>query len=67
MLRDGTGPVTGIIVVDKEGVERRIQAKAVIIASGGYADNPEWIKKYTGFDLESDLFEWSRATRQAKG
>jgi fumarate reductase flavoprotein subunit len=55
-LRKGTGPVTGIITVDKEGVERRIQAKAVIIASGGYADNPEWIKKYTGFDLESDVF-----------
>ena len=37
-------------------MEIRIQAKAVIIASGGYADNPSWIKKYTGFDLESDLF-----------
>ena len=37
-------------------MEIRGQAKAVVIASGGYADNPSWIKKYTGFDLESDLF-----------
>jgi hypothetical protein len=55
-LRDNTGPVTAITAVDKEGVEIRIQAKAVIIASGSYADNPSWIKKYNGFDLETDLF-----------
>lgn len=67
ILREGKGPVTGIIVVDKEGVERRIQAKAVIVASGGYADNQEWIKKYTGFDLERDLFETVPCDKTGKG
>jgi fumarate reductase flavoprotein subunit len=55
-LREGKGPMSGIIAVNKEGVEMRIQANTVIIASGGYADNHEWIKKHTVFDLESDLF-----------
>ena len=28
-----------------------IGARAVVIASGGYANNKEWIKKYAGLDL----------------
>ena len=30
-------------------------AKAVVIASGGFANNKEWIKKYTGYDLGVNL------------
>ena len=40
------------VVVERDGDEVEIAAKAVIIASGGYANNKEWIKKYTGFDLD---------------
>jgi fumarate reductase flavoprotein subunit len=67
VLRDGTGPVTGIIAVDKEGVKTYTQAAAVIIASGGYADNPAWIKKYTGFDLEIDLFAVIKSDKTGEG
>jgi fumarate reductase flavoprotein subunit len=39
------------VVVEIEGEDIDVSCKAVIIASGGYANNKEWIKKYAGFDL----------------
>ncbi|MFC1819642.1 FAD-dependent oxidoreductase [Thermodesulfobacteriota bacterium] len=53
MERDVIG---GVIVEDKTGNIERVSAKTVIIATGGYANNKEWIKKYTGFDLGLNLF-----------
>ncbi len=46
--------ITGVII-DRDGDEVPVRAKAVIIASGGYANNKEWVKKYTGFDLGVNL------------
>ena len=46
--------ITGV-VAEADGEETQISARAVIIASGGYANNKEWIKKYTGFDLGVNL------------
>ncbi len=43
------------VVVEDNGEEAQVGAKAVIIASGGYVNNKEWIKKYTGFDLGVNL------------
>ncbi|MBN1190189.1 MAG: FAD-dependent oxidoreductase [Dehalococcoidales bacterium] len=45
------GEKTGGVVVEENGEEIRIEAGAVMIASGGYANNKEWIRKYTRFDL----------------
>ena len=53
LVKEGN-KVTGIIV-EKDGEKLRINAKAIIIATGGYANNKEWIKKYTGFDLGVNL------------
>ena len=50
-----TGRVTGVIAV-KEGEDIRVDSRAVFVASGGYANNAEWIKKYTGLDLDVNLF-----------
>ena len=44
ILKGKSGPVGVIAEVD--GEEARIDCRAVIIASGGYANNKEWIKKY---------------------
>jgi fumarate reductase flavoprotein subunit len=49
------GEITGV-VAEKGGQTIQINSKAVIIATGGYANNKEWIKKYAGFDLGVDLF-----------
>ena len=40
--------VVGAIATEKGGEEVKISSKAFIVASGGFSDNPEMIKKYTG-------------------
>ncbi len=42
------GRVTGV-VAERDGEEIRVAANAVVIASGGYANNKEWIRKYCRF------------------
>ena len=54
ILKDGDR-IGGVMVEDKSGKTMQVSAKAVIIATGGYANNKEMIKKYTGFDLGRDL------------
>ena len=46
--------ITGV-AAEADGEEIQVSARAVIIASGGYANNKEWIKKFTGFDLGVNL------------
>ena len=53
IIKEG-GRVTAVLVEGDSG-DVRVNAKAVVVASGGYANNKEWIKKYTGFDLGSNL------------
>jgi fumarate reductase flavoprotein subunit len=42
----GKGKVAGVSSEDKEGNTIEVKAEAVIIATGGYCDNPEWMEKY---------------------
>lgn len=53
IIKEG-GRITGVLVEEESG-DVRIHAKAVVVASGGYANNKEWIKKYAGFDLGTNL------------
>jgi fumarate reductase flavoprotein subunit len=50
------GRIVGIIAENESGEALRIPGEAVVIATGGYANNPDMIKRYTGFELGSDLF-----------
>jgi fumarate reductase flavoprotein subunit len=45
ILRDATGKVTGV-AADQDGKEIIIQTKSVIIATGGFGDNRELLRKY---------------------
>lgn len=47
--------IVGIIAEDRNGEPVETTAKAVIIATGGFGDNPQWIKKYTGYEWGKDL------------
>jgi fumarate reductase flavoprotein subunit len=49
------GRIAGVTAEDESGEEIRVKARAVIIATGGFGDNPDMIKKYTGFELGHDL------------
>ncbi len=49
------GKVVGLISEGKDGqIEAR--AKAVIIATGGFGDNVEMMKKYTGYEWGKNIF-----------
>jgi len=52
----GANGINGIIATDKSGEEIQVTAKAVVVATGGFGDNPEMIKKYTGLEWGKDLF-----------
>ena len=54
VLKEGNR-VSGVIA-DSDGDEVEVAVRAVVIASGGYANNKEWVKKYTGYDLGVNLF-----------
>jgi succinate dehydrogenase/fumarate reductase flavoprotein subunit len=44
LLRDGDGPVTGGIFEKADGTYMQVNAKNTILATGGYADNPQMIE-----------------------
>jgi fumarate reductase flavoprotein subunit len=48
--------IVGVVAEDDQSGETvQANAKAVIIATGGFGDNLEWIKKYTGYEWGRDL------------
>ncbi|NLT68388.1 MAG: FAD-dependent oxidoreductase [Acidobacteria bacterium] len=49
-IRKGTKGLSGV-VAEMDGNDTDVACEAVVIASGGYANNPEWIEKYTGLEL----------------
>lgn len=46
ILRDESGKIIGVIAKDADGEQVKLGAKAVVVASGGYAANPEVFDKY---------------------
>ncbi len=65
ILRRG-GAVSGVIA-EEDGQRIEADAKAVVIASGGYANNKEWIKKYAGFDLDVNLIPVGNVDKNGDG
>ena len=55
------------VVAEQEGEDIQVASKAVIIASGGYANNKEWIRKYAGFDLDVNLFPIGNVDKMGDG
>ena len=55
------------VIVEENGEEVQVAAKAVIIASGGYANNKEWIKKYSGFDLDVNMIPIGNVDKMGDG
>jgi fumarate reductase flavoprotein subunit len=53
-LRKAGGKITGVIA-EENNEEIEVISKAVVIASGGYANNKQWIKKYSGYDLDINV------------
>ncbi|MHB8076397.1 FAD-dependent oxidoreductase [Desulfosporosinus fructosivorans] len=54
MIEDGK--IVGAIAEDKNGEQIEARGKAVTVNTGGFGDNPEMIKKFTGFEVGKDFF-----------
>jgi fumarate reductase flavoprotein subunit len=54
LIKEGD-KITGVLAEDRSGKSIQANAKAVIIATGGFGDNPQWIKKHTGYEWGRDL------------
>jgi fumarate reductase flavoprotein subunit len=48
--------IEGVIAEDESGENIQASARAVILATGGFGDNPAMIKKHTGFEVGKTLF-----------
>jgi len=49
------GRIVGVVAEDKSGEAVEASARAVIIATGGFGDSPQMIKKFTGYEFGKDL------------
>jgi fumarate reductase flavoprotein subunit len=74
-IRTGT-PVTRIVksgdrvvgaVVEDNGRIAEVSARAVVIASGGYANNKDWLRKFAGFELGVNLFPAGNVDKMGDG
>jgi fumarate reductase flavoprotein subunit len=49
------GRITGAVAEEQSGEAIEAHAKAVIIATGGFGNNPQMVKKHTGYELGKDM------------
>jgi tricarballylate dehydrogenase len=47
LVQDARGRVSGVVVRGKNGLQK-LEAKAVVLACGGFETNPEWRTRYLG-------------------
>jgi fumarate reductase flavoprotein subunit len=66
ILKDGDC-ITGVVAETEGEEEIQVVARAVMVASGGYANNKEWIKKYAGFDLDVNVFPRGNVDKMGDG
>ena len=50
------GKVCGAVAVDKDGNGLEVRGKAVLVATGGFGNNPEMIEKEFGLHMGKDYF-----------
>ena len=65
VLKGHRGP-SGI-VVESDGKGAEVACRAVVIASGGYANNAEWIRKYTGLELDRTVTPMGNVGKMGDG
>jgi len=55
------------VVVELDGKDTQVACRAVVIASGGYANNAEWIKRYTGLELGRTVMPMGNTGKMGDG
>lgn len=52
------GKVVGLEAEGAEDGQIQVEARAVIIATGGFGNNPEMIREYTGYEYGKDIYNF---------
>ena len=50
LIKDGNGTVTGVMAKKEDGNTMKVNAKAIIVATGGFGGNEEMLKEIFGID-----------------
>lgn len=66
LIKEGDS-IVGVIAVDKNGEEIEARAKSVIVATGGFGENPEMIKECTGFEFGKTIFNFAVPGMKGEG
>ena len=61
------GAVRGVVVRERGGASREVRAQSIVIASGGYSNDKELIKQFTGLDLGENVFPISNRGKDGDG
>lgn len=59
--------IAGVVAIGQDGESLRIDCRAVFVATGGYTNNKEWIKRYAGFNLDTNLFPVGNIDKMGDG
>ncbi|MBN1460741.1 MAG: FAD-binding protein [Armatimonadetes bacterium] len=54
-LLTSSGRVSGLIAESKSGEAMEVNAGAVVVGTGGFSDNGEWVARYTSHELGRDV------------
>lgn len=67
LLKEG-GRISGVLVdAGAEGNQVEVAVRAAVVASGGFANNKDWIKKYTGYELGLNLIPIGNTGKMGDG
>lgn len=61
------GKAVGVFAKDKDGEEIEARAKSIILATGGFGDNPEMIKEETGYEFGKTIFNFAIPGMKGEG
>jgi fumarate reductase flavoprotein subunit len=61
------GRVTGVLATDSDGEEVSLGAKAVVVATGGFAASPEMLRKYTNYEWSDEPLYFGGAGNTGDG
>jgi fumarate reductase flavoprotein subunit len=55
------------VVFEADGEEKEVACDAVLVATGGFANNKEWIKRYCGYELGRDVVPIGNTAKMGDG
>lgn len=61
------GKAVGVLAKNKDGEQIEAKAKSVILATGGFGDNPQMIKDETGYEFGKTIFNFAIPGMKGEG